>query len=364
MPAEWEAHQATWLAWPHNRTDWPGKFDAIPWVYAEIVRHLAVAEKVEIIVNSAAEEKRACTILSRSNVSLANIEFHHWATNRGWTRDSGPIFIVREDGSRRSRAAGFSQKHSTGDPISPLAVTDWRFNGWAKYPDWQSDDKLAGRVARKLNILAWLPAVTLPSGQRRVVLEGGSIDVNGQGTLLTTEECLLGETQARNPGLSRAQLENIVAEYLGIKKVLWLGRGIVGDDTHGHVDDIARFVSPNTVVVASERNRRDENFAALQENLTRLNAATDQDGRPLRMAELPMPAPIVFRGRRLPASYANFYIANGVVLIPTFNDANDRAALNLFAELLPGRKVVGIYCGDLIWGFGAIHCMTQQQPRV
>ncbi len=343
MPAEWEPHEATWIAWPHNRTDWPGKFEAIPWVYAEIVRHLARVERVEIIVANGAEEKRARQILSRAHVELGNVRFHPWRTDRVWTRDSGPIFVRRYD---------------TGE----VALTHWRFNAWAKYPDWKRDSQLPERIRKLLKLPAWRPAVA-PGGRRHeVVLEGGSIDVNGRGTLLTTEECLLSNVQQRNPGLGRGDLEKVFAEYLGIKKVLWLEAGIVGDDTHGHVDDIARFVGPDTVVAVVEGNSKDENFAILQNNLERLQAMSDQDGRPLRVIPLPMPAPVVFREQRLPASYANFYIANGLVLVPTFNDPNDRLALNTLAELFPKWRVVGIHCGDFIWGLGAIHCMTQQQP--
>jgi agmatine deiminase len=351
MPAEWEPHEATWVAWPHNRSDWPGKYPAIPWVYADIVRHLARVEEVHIVVNDAGWERAARRALERSDVRPDNIRFHRWPTDRGWTRDSGPIIVRSED--------------------EELVALNWRFNAWAKYPDWKKDDKLAERIARAVGVRQLLPVVPHPAAKpgarmghpQRMVLEGGSIDVNGCGTMLTTEECLLSEVQQRNPGVSREQLESVFAQYLGVRKVIWLGRGIAGDDTHGHVDDLARFVAPGTVVTAVEQNPKDENYAPLQENLERLRAATDQDSRRLEVIELPLPAPVVFNKRRLPASYANFYIANELVLVPTFNDANDRRALGILAECFPGRKVVGIHCGDLIWGLGAIHCMTQQQPR-
>jgi len=342
MPAEWEPHAATWIAWPHNRTDWPGKFEAIPWVYAEMVRHLVAGERVEVLVQSSAAKRSALEVLRRAHVPPANVRFHPWPTNRGWTRDFAPLFL-----SRKRRARGLVQ---------------WRFNAWAKYPDWRKDEAAAERLVRQAALPCWRPTSGSGRRQRPVVLEGGSIDVNGRGALLTTEECLLGRPQERNPGLSRRDLERLLGDYLGISKVIWLGRGIVGDDTHGHVDDIARFVAPDTVVAAVERNPKDPNYQPLAENLARLKSSTDQDGRPLRVVELPMPAPVVFRGQRLPASYANFYIANGVVLVPTFNDANDRAALNILAGLFPERLVVPIYCGDFIWGLGAIHCATQQQP--
>ncbi|MBX6360034.1 agmatine deiminase family protein [Acidobacterium ailaaui] len=338
MPAEWARHTATWIAWPHNPNDWPGKFQAIPWVYADIVRHLSRVEEVHILVDHAAAEKRAHRILQRAGANLARIWFHRWPTNRVWTRDSGPIFIKN------------SQGHS--------AITNWKFNAWAKYDDWQLDDEFPGRVAEELRLPQWTPKI----GDHRVVLEGGSIDVNGAGTLITTEECLLSEVQQRNPGIGREQLEQAFHDYLGVDQVLWLGRGIAGDDTHGHVDDITRFVNENTIVTVIETNRDDENHLPLAENLDRLKSARNLDGKPFQIVELPMPAPVVFDGQRLPASYGNFYIANDLVLVPTFNDPNDRKALSILAGLFPDREVVGIHCGDFIWGLGALHCMTQQQP--
>jgi agmatine deiminase len=271
-------------------------------------------------------------------------------------RDSGPIFVKSQSGE--------------------MTALDWRFNAWAKYPDWQHDNKLPARIAKHLGLQTFVPKLTLETaisagrgnrrlatGDRQLVLEGGSIDVNGCGTMLTTEECLLSDVQSRNPGITREQLEAVFERVLGVRKVIWLGRGIAGDDTHGHVDDLARFVAPDTVVTVVEDDPADENYQPLQENLERLRVTTDQDGRPLRVITLPMPSPVVYCKRRLPVSYANFYIANGVVLVPTFDDPNDRVALNTLAELFPSRTVVPIYCGDLIWGLGALHCMTQQQPE-
>jgi len=344
MPAEWEPHAATWLAWPHNRTDWPGKFPAIPWVYAEIVRHLARVERVGIIVENAESRRGASEILRDSGVNMDAVDFYLWPTNRGWTRDCGPIFLVSESAKER------------------VAITSWRFNAWAKYPDWRKDATIAGKVARRLQLSEWQPKANVEGHPRHVVLEGGSIDVNGRGTLLTTEECLLSETQQRNPGLGRAELEKLFGDYLGVRHVIWLGRGIAGDDTHGHVDDIARFIAPDTVVACTEPDPSDPNHEPLAENLGRLREARDQDGSLLRVFELPMPRPAIFRGQRLPASYANFYIANRLVLVPTFNDPNDRRALEILAGLFSNREVVGIHCGDLVWGLGTLHCMTQQQP--
>jgi agmatine deiminase len=343
MPAEWEPHQATWLAWPHNPGDWPGKFQAIPWVYAEIVRLLATREQVHILVEDAKAQQRVTGIMERAGANLDLGSFHLWPTNRSWTRDSGPIFVRNAEGQ--------------------VAITNWRFNAWAKYQDWQLDDQVPGQVADFLGMTQWQPAVQLADGEkRRMVLEGGSIDTNGQGILLTTEECLLSEAQQRNPGVSREQLEQAFHDYLGIEKVLWLGRGIVGDDTHGHVDDISRFVAPETIVTAVEPDTSDPNHAPLADNLTRLKAARTLSGKQFTLVELPMPQPVVFRGQRLPASYANFYIANGLVLVPTFHSPQDRVALNILAEVFPDREVIGIHCVDLVWGLGTLHCMTQQQP--
>jgi agmatine deiminase len=343
MPAEWESHEATWIAWPHNRKDWPGKFQPIPWVYAEMVRHLARGELVRIIVSDGAHQKAAERTLRSAHVTLDHVEFFRWKTDRVWTRDSGPIFLIREKQPQ-------------------LAITHWRFNAWAKYPNHKEDEKLPGLVAQKLGAKRWRPVLDFAGSSQRIVLEGGSIDVNGRGTVLTTEECLLSPIQQRNPGITREQLERIFAEYLGAPHTIWLGNGITGDDTHGHVDDISRFVSADTVVTVVEKNAADPNHAALAENLRRLHNATDQNGKKLNIVELPLPSPVWFRGQRLPASYANFYIANAVVLVPTFNDSNDRIALNILKDLFPSRDVVGIYCGDFIWGLGAIHCATQQQP--
>lgn len=338
MPAEWARHAATWIAWPHNANDWPGKFQPIPWVYAEIVRRLASVEDVRILVNDAAAEQRARGVLSRAGTNLSSVHFHQWPTNRVWTRDSGPIFVR--------------------DAAGEVAITNWKFNAWAKYDDWELDNQLPEKAAELLAMREWKPEA---NGQR-VVLEGGSIDANGAGVLLTTEECLLSEVQQRNPSLERSDLERIFHDYLGIEQVLWLNRGVAGDDTHGHVDDITRFVAENVIVTVTEPNREDENHLPLAENLDRLKSARNMKGESFEIVELPLPAPVVFDGQRLPASYGNFYIANGLVLVPTFNDPNDRHALNTLARVFPDRKIIGIYCGDFIWGLGALHCMTQQQP--
>jgi agmatine deiminase len=318
MPAEWEPHEATWIAWPHNRTDWPGRFAPIPWVYGEIVRKLSQAERVRILIQSAALEKQARGLLEKVGANLDAIEFFACETDRVWTRDYCPLF-VRNDGGE-------------------IALIAWGFNAWARYANGSLDAAVPAYLGKRLKLPVFTPGM---------VLEGGSIDVNGQGLLLTTEECLLSPVQARNPELSRGRIERRLGDYLGVERVIWLKHGITGDDTHGHIDDLARFVNPETVVLCAESDPAD----------TATLCAAD-----LKVIELPMPRPLVFAGQHLPASYANFYIANGLVLVPTFNDPNDRVALTTLGKQFPGREVVGINCTELIWGLGALHCMTQQQP--
>ena len=345
MPAEWEPHAATWLGWPHNPTDWPGKLPVIQWVYGEICRKLAPGEKLHILVNSARHQAAARGVLAAAGVPARAARFFQFPTNRGWTRDTGPIFVRRV-------AAG-------GKEAGGLAIRGFRFNAWAKYPDWRRDAKLAASSARALR----MPLLPAQVAGRGFVLEGGSIDVNGRGTLLTTEECLLDpRVQVRNPGLSRVEIEAALRRFLGVTNILWLGRGIVGDDTHGHVDDFCRFVNPRTVVLARETDHSDPNHRVLEENRERLEGMRlENDGKP-EVVRLPMPAPLYFERLRLPASYANFYIGNSAVLVPTFNDPKDRIALGTLAELFPGRPVVGIHSVDLVLGLGTLHCLTQQQP--
>jgi agmatine deiminase len=345
MPAEWTPHASTWLAWPHFHDDWPGKFEPIPWVYAEIVRNLSRYERVDLVVNDAPAAERAQRTLKLANAWNQNVKLHRWPTDRVWTRDSGCTFVVGHP-ARRAKPT--------------LCAIKWRFNAWAKYSNYKRDDQIGLLMAEAADA-DWTLAA---HNARAVVLEGGSIDVNGEGTLLTTEECLLSKVQQRNPGLTKKDYEQIFATYLGINHVIWLGRGIEGDDTHGHVDDISRFVAPHLIATVIEPDRRDPNHAPLQDNLRRLKSATDPAGRRFTIVELPMPKPVVFHGRRLPASYANFYIANRQVLVPVFNDPNDRVALNILEALFPTREIIPIYSGDLIWGFGALHCMTQQQPAL
>ncbi len=338
MPAEWEPHEATWLAWPHEITDWPGKFAPIPWVYGEIVRHLSRSEKVRILVQDREVEQKARRVLNKCGAQLEAIEFWQVPTDRSWTRDFCPIFIRAENGER--------------------GILNWRFNGWAKYADFLRDDAVTDVLTPKLGMRSWNP---MWRGQR-VVLEGGSIDVNGAGTILTTEECLLSPIQARNPELTREDMETVFTEFLGARHTLWLHHGIAGDDTHGHIDDLARFTDERTIVIAAESDPSEINYEPLRENLALLKQMCDQDGQRLRIETIPMPRPVFFSGQRLPASYANFYIANRIVLVPTFNDVADRIALNKIAELFPDREVIGIASTDLVLGLGTLHCMTQQQP--
>jgi agmatine deiminase len=325
MPAEWEPHHATWLAWPHEKSDWPGKFEPIPWLYGELVRRLAGPERVRILTE---DEQRVRKILKKCGANLDAVEFFDIATNRSWTRDYCPLFVKNLRGQ--------------------VVITHWRFNGWAKYSNYQLDAEVPRVIATRLGLERF---------ETGLVLEGGAIDVNGQGKLLTTEECLLSPIQQRNPGISKKRLESALRRYLGASEVIWLNRGIAGDDTHGHIDDIARFTSPETVVMAIEPDKSSPNHEPLKENLARLRARGD-----LRIVTLPMPEPVYFNDQLLPASYANFYIANGIVLVPVFGDPNDRIALNTLARLFPDRNVIGVGCRDLVLGLGTLHCMTQQQP--
>jgi agmatine deiminase len=338
MPAEWERHEATWLGWPHELTDWPGKFAPIPWAFGEMVRLLSEVERVFLLVEDGAAEKRSRAILKKAGAKLESVEFFRVPTDRGWMRDSGPICVKSANGE--------------------VAYNNFVFNGWAKYENHKKDAAAVSRTNARLKRRVFLPT----RNGRRVILEGGSIDVNGKGTLLTTEDCLQSQMQERNTGFTKEDYADVFREYLGASHVLWLGHGIAGDDTHGHIDDLTRFVNETTVVTVVEEDRSDANYQPLQENLARLRNMNDQDGQRLTVETLPMPRPVYFDGQRLPASYANFYIANRLVIMPTFNDAKDRVALNTLAKLFPGREVIGIHCRDLVLGLGTLHCMTQQEP--
>ena len=341
MPAEWEPHRATWIAWPHFEPDWPGTFAQIPCVYGEIARVLAAFEPVEILCHTADVRESARVILAAHAVPMDRVRLHLVPTDRSWLRDSAPTGVVDASGA--------------------VTLLNWAFNGWAKYANWQLDAAV-GRAIADLTGLASVEPVRADTAGR-IVLEGGGIDVNGRGLLLVTEEWLLSTAQVRNPGLSRDDYERLFKAWLGVRHTIWLGDGCAGDDTHGHVDDIARFVSADTVVVAVEHDPRDDNHAASLDNLRRLElAARDPRVGPLRVVPLPFPRRVMMAGERLPASYANFYIANGGVLVPTFNDPNDRVALNILADLMPNHQIVGVNAVDLVWGLGTLHCLTQQEP--
>lgn len=342
MPSEWARHEATWLAWPHSEAEWPGKVGVVEWAFGEMIRRIAPGETVRLCA-APALFRRARAVLEKARVDLRRVEFLPFPTNRGWMRDTGPMFVTR----------GGARKES--------AIVHFHFNAWARYADWRRDRRLPDRAAALLGQRLFRAA----RRGRDFVLEGGSVDVNGRGSVLTTEECLLDQrTQVRNPGLGRRDVEDALRDFLGVRNVLWLGGGIVGDDTHGHVDDICRFVNPTTVVLCQEKNLRDANYRALAENRERLTGMRLESGSKINVVPLPMPSPLFFGERRLPASYANFYISNETVIVPTFNDPNDRVALGILADLFRGRTVIGIHAVDLVLGRGALHCLTQQQPAL
>jgi len=345
MPAEWEPHRGTFLAWPHKRGDWPGKPDSIPLMFAEMARVLASGELVLVLVKNAAEEKLGRALFGRAGVDLSQIDWVKADTDRSWTRDYLPSFVVRDAGKKRE-----------------VSAVKWRFDGWNRYPDHKQDDAAGIRVAELFGKRHWLPEVVVRGKARRLTLEGGSIDVDGEGTVLTTEECLLTSKRARHAAIGRAGSEHFLREHLGVTKVIWLNDGIVGDDTSGHIDDFARFVRKGVVVVCRETRRQDQNYKRLEQAIERLRGERDAKGRRLQVVALPMPEPVTYGGTRLPASYANFYIGNDAVIVPVFNDAQDRNALGIIAELFPERKVVGIYARDLVLGLGTLHCSTQQLP--
>jgi agmatine deiminase len=343
MPAEWEPHEATWLGWPHNAQDWPGKFETIPWVYGEMIRRIAPGERIHLLIRDQTDEKIAHRILKGAGVDLKKIKFVTHPSNRGWTRDTGPIFV------RRKSQGGKAE----------TAIVHFHFNGWAKYDNWHKDTKVPETAARILG----KELFRAEHEGRPFVIEGGGIEPNGAGTLISTEQCYLHpKIQVRNPGMGKTAIESTLKEYLGVKNIFWLAKGPAGDDTHGHVDDICRFVNSKTVVLVRERNRRDINFRPLEENWERIQDLRLEDGSKPEVVELPMPSPLYFDGARLPASYANFYICNSSVIVPTFNDPNDRVALGILGDLFRDRPVTGIHAVDLVWGFGSLHCLTQQQP--
>jgi agmatine deiminase len=338
MPAEWEEHKSTIICWPNQKEDWPGKFTPIPWVYAEIVRKIIPGERVRIIVQSKNQKEKVKIILQKVHSDLNYIDFIIIETDRGWMRDASPAFV----------------KHN-----SKVVGAAFQFNGWAKYDNWKKDKNITKVLSKSLKV----DLIDVMHNDKKVILEGGAIDINGNGTLITTEECLLDEkVQTRNPGFTKKDYEEVFEKYLGIKNVMWLGKGIAGDDTHGHVDDLCRFVNPNTVLLCRETNSKDENYFPLEENFERVKDFKLEDGSKLNVIELPLPSPLHFEDLRLPASYANFYICNQAVLVPTFNDPKDRIALNIISEQFPNKEIVGIHAVDLVWGLGTLHCLTHEEP--
>jgi agmatine deiminase len=357
FPAEWEKHEATWLGWPHNASDWPGKFEIIPWVYGEMARHISAGEKINLIVRHKKDEAHARHVFKHVGVDLRKIKFVTHPTNRGWTRDTGPIFVKA---GRAGSPLPAERRARSDEPYqNETAIAHFHFNGWAKYENWRKDTKVPETAAKLLGKKLF----HAEHNGKPFVIEGGGIELNGRGTLISTEECYLDpKIQVRNPGLGKKEIEATLKNYLGVTNVLWLAKGPKGDDTHGHIDDICRFVNAKTLVLVREKNSKDENYKPLAENWERIQDFRLEDGRKPEVVELPMPNPLYFDGVRLPASYANFYICNAAVIVPTFNDPNDRVALGILGELFRDCPVVGIHAVDLVWGFGSLHCLTQQQP--
>jgi agmatine deiminase len=339
LPAEWDKHEATWIGWPHNKEDWPGKFSPIPYVYAEIVKIISKGEVVRILVENDNHEKKAAKVLKSVGVDFSRIEIYSKKTDRNWLRDAGPQFVKNAKGQ--------------------INLVHFKFNAWAKYDNYKKDKTIPEFISGKMK----LPIIPALYNKQQVVLEGGAIDINGKGTLITTEECLLDpNVQIRNIDFTKQDYAEVFNKFLGINNIIWLGKGIKGDDTHGHVDDLCRFVNERTILIVSEDNEKDENFIPLKENYEKIQDAILEDGTKPDIIKLPMPSPVMFKGERLPASYANFYISNYAVLVPTFNDPNDRIALGIISEFFPERKVIGIHSVDLVWGLGTLHCLTHEQP--
>lgn len=338
MPAEWAPQERVWFSWPHNEADWPGKFAPIPYVFAEMIRVITQSgQRVGLLVKDAKAQTTAKKLLTEAHAIVKLVDFVIAPTDRGWMRDCGPIWV--KDGENK-------------------VALDWGFSAWAKYPNWKRDTEVPSYVMEFTGDGGLIPHIN----GKQIVLEGGGIEVDGAGNIIVTEEWLLSSKQVRNPGFTKTDYEAIFAQYLGAPNTIWLDRGIVGDDTHGHVDDITRFIAPGVIVTAVEHDKTDANYELLQENLKRLKQARDTDGKKFRIIEIPMPRPVMYDGERLPASYANFLICNKVVLVPVFNDPADCVALATLQAYFKNRQVVGIYARDLVWGLGTIHCLSQQEP--
>ena len=345
MPGEWEPQKSVWIVWPYNKSDWPKLFDNIPQVVSKIIAYLSLSQNVNLLIKDNRDKIRIKKKLKEFRSKISNIKFYSILSNRIWVRDSGPIFLINQKTKNK-------------------VILNFKFNGWSKYNNFQKDDRINFKISKKIKIKKIDPLVKIKKRFKRLVLEGGAIDVNGQGSIILTKECLLSKVQERNPGLSKSKLESALRKYLNVKNFIWLNKGIEGDDTHGHVDDIARFVSRNTIMTAIEKNKKDKNYISLMENLKILKKSKNINGRKFRIIQIPMPKPIFIKNTRVPASYLNFYIANKIVLLPVFNDKNDKKVFEIFKKFFKSRKIIPIDCSELIWGFGAIHCMTQQEPFI
>ena len=344
MPAEWEPQKSVWMSWPHNKNDWPGLFDKIPNVVGKIIKYLTKHQRIDLLVNDTKSIETTRIYLKKIGCNISNIKFHKLKTDRLWLRDSGPIFLINKKNREKT-------------------MINFKFNAWSKYKNFRNDNKINNYISKYLNIESILPKKINSNKFRRVVMEGGAFDNNGSGSILLTRECLLSRKQERNIGFKKVDYENLFSKYLNIKNFIWLNKGIVGDDTHGHIDDIARFVSKSTIMIAVENKRSDKNYKALKENLKILHNSYDENGKKLKIIKVPMPSPVIINKTRVPASYLNFFISNKIVLVPVFNVKEDKKVLKIFRKFFTTRKIIAIDCSNLIWGFGAIHCMTQQEPK-
>ena len=345
MPAEWEPQKSVWISWPHNKNDWPGMFEKIPNVVGKIIKYLANHQRIDLLVNTNKSMDEARKQLTRTGCKLSNIKFHKIKTDRLWLRDSGPIFLINKK-------------------IRKKIMLNFKFTAWSKYKNFRNDNKINYQISKYLNIKSILPKKINSKKFEKVVMEGGAFDTNGSGSILLTKECLLSSKQERNKGFKKSDYESLFSKYLNTKNFIWLNKGIVGDDTHGHIDDIARFVSKTTIMIADENNKLDKNYKTLKENIRILRKSYDENGKKFKIIKIPMPSPIFIQKTRVPASYLNFFISNKTVLVPIFNVKEDKKVLKIFRKFFTKRKVIAVDCSDLIWGFGAIHCMTQQEPKI
>ena len=345
MPAEWELQESVWIAWPYNKSDWPGLFKNIPKIVTQIISELSRSQKINLLINNYNDKKKIINLLGKFPNKLQNIIFYKITTNRIWLRDSGPIYIINEKTKKK-------------------LIVNFKFNAWSKYKDYKKDNNINNKLSKLTKVKKIDPVVKINNKSKQLVLEGGAIDVNGKGSVLLTKECLLSKVQERNPGITKKSLEKTLSKYLNVKNFIWLNKGIKGDDTHGHVDDISRFVSEDAIMTAVEKNRNEKNYKNLKENLNILKNAKNINKRKFKIIEVPMPKPIYIEKVRVPASYLNFYIANKIVLLPIFKDKNDKKVILIFKKFFKNKKIVPIDCTKLIWGFGAIHCMTQPEPKI